>query len=883
MPAHPTREDSPLHQIDLDGLTLLLKESRAYPVVSLDVLVQVGAKDEPPGLAGAAHFIEHLLFRTHDGEVRTDPAERLQRVGGEMNGYTTHDFTCCTVTVASRFLDLALEVQSEIFLDPPFRPDDFETERGIVLQEIEHYEDSPLTEIQELGNARLFGDHPYARQVHGGSRSVARMRREELVGLFESSYCRERMIVVAVGDFEADQLTDRLASSLRALRSLCPPPPTFSEPPPVPEPGQLRIERDLQLTHLDFVFPAVPMSHPDFPSLMALSIILGGGRASRVFRELFERRRLVQSIGTTVPPLKLAGLFGISTTFEPEREDLVRQALKDEMARVRSGPVDEDELALARKKAEASAVFKNETVSGQSFTLGLLACLANPDYERQFLDALRALTPEALLESAQKYLNEDSLIELCCGPRCQPGESAQAAAQERALERPDRTTPLPDRGEYELVQDEEVRKIRLHNGAVVLIREDHDLPIVSIAAVLKAGSGLDPDGKSGLASLTQDLLHRGTRARTAEQIAYASESLGAELAGGCSLDISRLEAYGLSRDFPDLIKLFAEVLTEPAFDAQEFGSIRDHVLTELRGLEDDLDSHVSRMLSEAIFGPHPYARSPLGTEETVRELSVEDLRQFHARHYCGGNLVVAVVGNIAWQDAAHRVAGALQELSAGLAVAPATPQFPVLQQPKRLKLKRPFAVPSVNVGWRLPETVHPDHPALHVLSVVLGGPFSSRLWKELREKRGLCYALGAEIIRGEQASVFGVSAATSKRRLTQVRGLIFEHVADLRTNGCSAGEVDVARKYIIGAHELSHQGPSAWADLLASYEASGLGWQQDLRYPELISQVTPDELRRVARDYLPLDGHVLLTVKPEGIISRLVSRLLTAIRSHLRW
>jgi len=374
------------------------------------------------------------------------------------------------------------------------------------------------------------------------------------------------------------------------------------------------------------------------------------------------------------------------------------------------------------------------------------------------------------------------------------------------------------------------------------------------------------------------MLHRGTRTRTAEEIAYASESLGAELSGGCSLDVSRLEAYGLSRDFPNLIKLFAQVLTEPVFDPQELDSIREHVLTEIRGLEDDLDNHVSRMLSEAIFGPHPYAVSPLGTEDTVSELGTDDLEQFHARHYCGENLVVAVVGNVAWQDAASRVAGALQNLPSGQPVARTAPEFPSLQQPKRLKLKKPFAVPSVNVGWRLPETVHADHPALHVLSVVLGGPFSSRLWKDLREKRGFCYALGAEIIRGEQAGVLGVSAATSRRRLDVVQDLILGHVADLRANCCSEDEVDVARRYIIGAHELSHQGPSAWADLLASYEACGLGWQQDLRYPERISQITPARVRRAAQDYLPLDRHVLLTVKPQGVISQFLSRLLAPFR-----
>jgi zinc protease len=698
------------------------------------------------------------------------------------------------------------------------------------------------------------------------------MRRDQIAGFFEANYCREKAIVVAVGDFQAERLAEKLTASLKALRSISPPPPSFNEPPPMPQPGFLRIERDLQLTHLDVVFPSVPMCHRDFPALMALSIILGGGRVSRVFRELFERRRLVQTIGTTVPPLKLAGIFSISTTFEPGREDVVRDILKAELRRVRTEPVSEDELALARTKVEASAVFKNETVSGQSFTLGLLACMGDVEYEPRFLAALAALRPADLLESAQKYLGEESAIELCCGPKARTCDSEYPAREPVApTARP--VANLPDRGDFEVLQQDKVTKVRLPNEAIMLIREDHDLPIVSICAMVRAGSQMDPKGKHGLASLTQDMLHRATKWRTAEQLAYAAESLGAEFGGGCSMDVARIEAYGLSRDFHELVKLFAEVLTAPAFDKQELDSIREHVLTELRALEDDIENLSSRMISEALFGDHPYSVCPLGTLATLPTLTADDLAEFYARHYCGRNLVVAVVGNIGWEDAATSLAGALQGLPPGPESAASGPQFPVMAEAKHLKLKRPFASPSVNVGWRLPETVHPDYPALHALSVVLGGPFSSRLWKELRERRGLCYALGAEVVRGNDAGVFSVSAATAKRHIVEVRDIIFDHIAEARAKACSEAEIEVARRYIIGAHELAHQGPSAWADLLASFEASGLGWDYDFRYPEMIARLTPDDIRRAAGRYLPLDRYVLLTISPQGLLARLLDRL----------
>jgi zinc protease len=289
------------------------------------------------------------------------------------------------------------------------------------------------------------------------------------------------------------------------------------------------------------------------------------------------------------------------------------------------------------------------------------------------------------------------------------------------------------------------------------------------------------------------------------------------------------------------------------------------------------------MISEALFGDHPYSVCPLGTPETLPALTADDLADFYARHYCGRNLVVAIVGNIGWEDAAASVAGALRDLPAGPESVAGEPRFPANAEAEHLKLRRPFASPSVIVGWRIPETVHPDHPALHALSVVLGGPFSSRLWKELRERRGLCYALGADLVRGNDAGVFSVSAATAKRHVVEVRDIIFRHVAELRANPCSEAEMDVARRYIIGAHELAHQGPSAWADLLASYEASGLGWDYDFRYPELVARLSPNDIRQAAERYLPMDRYVLLTISPQGLLGRLLARVASLGSWRIGW
>ncbi|MBI2193790.1 MAG: insulinase family protein [Planctomycetes bacterium] len=869
---------------NLDGVTLLLKPSHSAPVVSIDFLAQVGAKEEPPEQAGLAHFIEHLLFRTREGGRATDPAKRLQQVGGEINGYTTHDFTCCTVTVASRDLDLALEVQSEIFACPGFRPGDVETERRIILQEIDLYEANPFQSVQAASHYRLFRDHPYGRPVHGFRRTVRKLGRASLEAFFRARYGRQALIVAAVGDFEPDRLQSRLAECLRPIRPLSSPPPSFSDPPAPPEPGRFALYRPLMLSYLDFLFPTVPMGHADFPGLCALGIILGGGRVSRTYRELQERRSLAHTTGAQAFAFKLAGFFGVSTTLQPGLEDSVRLAVQEQIQRLRAEPVTSEELAVARQKLEAASVFKNETASGQSFTLGTLACMAHPDYEEEFLGNVRALTPEGLLGLARRCLRDDLCLELFCGPRVPSTASGGAPVPDRPparAEAPGKTAaPAPPEGPFSLVEEGPTRKVRLHTGVTLLLREDHTLPVVALAAFLKAGGRDDPPGKTGVAALTQAVLLRRTRRFTPDALSYHIESLGAELNGSSSLDHTRIDLYGLSRDFLALVQLLGEVLLDPYLDPADLEKLRAESIAEIQSDQDRAEVEVHRLLAHALFEEHPYGLDPEGTEESLSAITVEDIQAFYTRHYRGHNLVVVAVGDFDGQQAASHLAGVLAGLPAGPASSSDSIPLPPVGGPRTLSLRMDWTTCAVYLSFRLPPITHPDFPAIHVLTAILGGPYSSRLWQELRDRRGLVYSAGAESLGAAEAGVLAVSAATGRWQLREVTRILIEQVEDLRARACSDEEVRHARRYLVGSHELAHQGASAWADLLGSFESSGLGHGYDVLYPRLIEDVTPERVRRAAATYLAPDRRVLLTLRRTWPLERPFRALWAAFRGR---
>lgn len=307
---------------------------------------------------------------------------------------------------------------------------------------------------------------------------------------------------------------------------------------------------------------------------------------------------------------------------------------------------------------------------------------------------------------------------------------------------PDRTRP-PALGPAPAVTLPSIHKRVLSTGLAVWLVEAHEAPVVQVALVVRAGSGDDPQGQFGTASLTSAMLDEGAGTRSALQIADAVEFLGATLATTSSFDASAVRLNVPVRRLQDALPLLADVALRPSFPETELERLRQERLTALLQARDEPSSIAAMAFARAVFGPtHRYGTGTMGTEATVKALASGDLRAFHAGYYQPENATLVVVGDVT----PNAVLGDLEKhFGAWKATMPLTrraslPAAPQLARGQITIVDKPDAEQSqIRIGWVGVPRSTADYFPLLVLNTVLGGSFTSRLNQNLREEHGYTY------------------------------------------------------------------------------------------------------------------------------------------------
>lgn len=315
-----------------NGLRIVSESLPDLRSVSLGFWVGAGARDEAPALAGVSHFLEHLLFKGTPDRRALEIAEAVESVGGEMNAFTAHEYTVFYVRVPDHDLPLAVDILCDVVWDPAFRPDEVESERGVILDELRMREDAPDDLVHDMFVSMLFPDHPLGREVIGGADTVRSITRDEVVAFHRDHYWPGNIVVSAAGRLDHDDLVARLAGRM----------PTTSDPGipgrPTSEPGAPEavrvIHRSTDMAHVVLGLRALRWDDPDRYALAVLNEALGGGVSSRLFQEVREQRGLAYSVYSYRTAFSETGLFGIYAGTAPGNLPSTLDVIRNELDRL---------------------------------------------------------------------------------------------------------------------------------------------------------------------------------------------------------------------------------------------------------------------------------------------------------------------------------------------------------------------------------------------------------------------------------------------------------------------------------------------------------------------------------------------------------------------
>jgi zinc protease len=835
-------------QATLDnGLTVLIEENHANPVVAAEVFVRTGSIYEQEYLgSGISHFFEHII---HGGTTSTrseaESHRLLESIGDNSNAYTTVDHTAYYINTTTEHWRTALELLADWMLHSSITPAEFEREKGVVQRELEQDLDNPEQMLAQIAMETRFQVHPARYPVIGYKELVQKVTRDDLVRYYQRMYTPNNMLVVVVGDVQTSAVLAHMRETFGQGERR--PLPVISLPEEPPQLGKRTVVKEMAISQasMSLSFRTVALTHPHLYPLDVLAYIVANGNSARLVRSIQEEQQLVYAIqAASYTPAYAVGTLTVSAALDPEQLPAAEAAILQELYRLREELVSPEELAKAKKQKLADYVFERQTVEQRAHALGLdMLSTYDPNFSETYVRNIQQVTAEDIREVARLYLREETLVQAVVRPKS---------------DTPSVLAPTP------VAQREPVVKKVLANGMTLLLKRNPALPTVAMQAYFKGGVRVETPDTNGLSQLTASLLLKGTTSHSAEEIAAMFDARGATVVAESGNNSFFVNATCLREDFNEIFEIYADIILHPSFPDDELTKMRRLLLAALERQNDDWRTEAERLWRQLFFTVSPYRLSPEGTAETLPRLQRQDAVAFYQRYAVPGNMVLAIVGDI---DPAQMVPIVEKTFHSFLSRPVAFPEVPAEPPPTQVRRQikqTQKQVAAIYIGF--PGTTLTnlaDRYPLHILDGIISGLDIPSGWlhNELRDQQ-LVYVVHAFSWLGLEPGYFGIYAATQPDKVNTVVDMILQNMEKAKAGQISDEELDNTKQMARVTARLHQQANDQIASDIALNELYGLGYDFSDHEQEQIAKVTKAEVQRVAQTYLHHPTIVITTPSP---------------------
>lgn len=843
----------PAHQLRLPGSGAMLAVDASPTALASAIYLWLprGAASEREDEQGLAHLLEHMLFKGAGGHGVSEAAARIEGLGGDLNAFTSYEQTVLHATVPAGREALAIALLCEMAFSPRLDPDELEREKGVVVEEIRGAADDPTDLLAERLRARLHRGHPYGRPILGTEATVRALTAEGMRRFHRAHHRPSQAMLVVAGPVDPAQIQAAAAAAFDAAdpgEEQAPPPRAQARP----HYGAF-VLRGFEERTVELAWAIPGLQHADLAALDLLSSALGDGDTAVLSRRLRDELGVAVDAWAALESEPDRGVLVVGAHARPGKTAACARALMDEVGRVAREGLPVAALRRARRGILTSRIWERETVDGRAARLAwYLASFGDAAEEQRYEARIQAVRAEDIRQAAERWLRPDQVV----AGAVVSGRELSAAKLAEALVIEPAPGPVPDPRPARTF----VRRV-LSCGAVLVIEPDPAAEVAALSLVGVGGSLLESARTAGLSSAWSAVLTRGAGDLDAASLAAEIEDRAGSLRAWRARNSLGLELRFPEAAFNDGLDLLGEILLRPTFPEDELARSLDDLDEAREGLlHDDPGGLAWTLAWEALYPGHPWGRSSLGTELSIRRITRAGLRGFHRRSLGGRNIVLGVAGAVEPDEVVARLERVLRALPPGQPV-PAAP--PTVAAAFLRRRRRRSAREQAHLVMAFPAVGHgdPRAPAQRLLEGVLGGQ-SGRLFLRVREERGLAYDVSASASEGLGGGTLLLSAAVDARRRAEAWAAIDEALGELREQPLAEEELERVKARVVDGAAIGMQRAADRAGHLAAAERYGPGaehWRAHLERPR---EVEAAQLQALARELLRPDRRVEVEVVP---------------------
>ncbi len=865
-----------------NGLTVITHEDHKLPLVAVDLWYHVGPLNERPGRTGFAHLFEHMMFEGSEHVGEKSHIKYVQGAGAtDVNGTTDFDRTNYFETMPSNQLELALWLESDRmgFLMEGLNRELLTNQRDVVRNERRQGEGRPYYVAQEAMFHLLFPrEHPYYGVIIGSHADIESARIADVRDFHQQYYTPNNASIAIAGDFDPVKLRAMLTKYFEPIPKGPAVAPVTAVTPPITSQRRATVTDTVQLPQVTIAWLTPAAFTPESYSVEAAMFALGGAKASRLDEALVYKSQTAQRVSCESDAEKLTGYSDCTITAKPgvKLEDLEARFWSEVEKLDKDGPT-ANEVAAAKALNLTRKITGLERLGGFGGIADTLdrynQYTGDPGFLPKDVALTEAVTAQSAKAAAAKYFAKDAAVVVYCMPGKKVTEDVPRSPADTDA---DVKLVNPYTPEFEASQDWRKNKpeggpaltmhlpapkeFKLDNGLTVLLVEDHALPVLSAEIISRAGSRNDPEGKSGLATLTSEILSDGTASRDLAKLASDEELIGTHVTANAGMESGVIGIDVLTTHTAEGMNLLADVTEHPGFRPEDIDRRRKQRLVRIAQETDNVQNMAARVGPRLVFGDSPYGRSGTGTSESVSAITKDEISAFHASHFGPQDSALVLAGDVTRAQAESLAQQYFGKWTGKTMDAVTVPAPPAAEPTHVVIVDKPGAPQSALEAYGIGVMANSlDADLLTVMNYTLGGAFASRINMNLREAHGYTYGASSGFTEYVDSGLFSagglvrtdVTAAAAKELMLEIR--------KFSTTPSSAEELAAAKEASVRSLPGRFETTSSVVRAIDSIFLFGRPLDYYTNLPTTYESLTQADVARMAQQYLHPDQLVIVT------------------------